>query len=148
MLNYRRDVWAHFPRLVHLVRPPQHTESAPLAGLLAASAAVCLLSSKDTGPLNAGSMVGGVGGSALHQLVELVRGQQSRPHIVHVHEALQEGQQVEELRIGLVIVPAFNGNAIGELVTEGLLNTPRRLRACPDMLPAPKFWHADYISGA
>ena len=74
-------------------------------------------------------MVGGVGGSALHQLVELVRGQQSRAHIVHVHEALQEGQQVEELRIGLVIVPAFNGNAIGELVTEGLLNTPRRLRA-------------------
>ena len=70
MLNYRRDVWARFPRLVHLVRPPQHTESAPLAGLLAASAAVCLLSSKDAGPLNAGSMVGGVGGSAHYKLVD------------------------------------------------------------------------------
>lgn len=92
-------------------------------------------------------MVGGVSGRVLNELMKLVGGQEGGANILHIHKAFQKGQQVEELRVGLIIIPALDGNAIGELVPERLLaSTIKHLKAWRDMLTCFKTWHLDCVS--
>lgn len=66
------------------------------------------------------SVVGGVGGGAVHELVELVGLEHCWANVLRIHKALQEGQQREQLAVLLVVVPALYGNAIWQLVPESL----------------------------
>ncbi len=81
------------------------------------------------------SVVGRIGGRALDKLVEFVSGKERRPHIVHMHQALQEGQQAQQLAVCLVVVPGLDGNAVGQLVAERLrASQVTHVRAWRDML--------------
>lgn len=61
-------------------------------------------------------------GRARDQLVQLERVGDDRAHVGALggRQALQEGQQAQQLRIALVIVPALNGDAVGQLEPERL----------------------------
>lgn len=60
---------------------------------------------------------------ARHQLVQLERVGDQRPHVGALggRQALQERQQPQQLRVALVVIPALDWYAVGQL-------EPKRLR--------------------
>ena len=57
---------------------------------------------------------------AVNQLLQLVGRRDGWPDIFSIHQALQEGQQVQQLPVLVIIVPALYWDAIRQLVAKGL----------------------------
>ena len=66
------------------------------------------------------SLKGWVQRRAVHQLFQLVGCSDGWPDILSIHQALQEGQQLQQLPVLIIVIPALYGDPIGQLVAKCL----------------------------
>lgn len=57
---------------------------------------------------------------AIDQLLQLVSCRDGWPDILSIHQTLQEGQQIQQLPVLVIIVPALYGDAVRQLVPKRL----------------------------